>query len=97
MLVRTDLSIPQITVQSCHAAFEAATLAEYEEHPSIIVCGVKNLAKLEKEMARIQDLGLSFKPFYENDLDNQLTSICVAVPDEFRHEMRKLQLLRSYK
>lgn len=97
VVVRTDLSIPQIAVQSSHAAFEAASLASYKEHPSIIVCGVKNEDKLKQELSRVETLGLIHKPFYENDLDNQLTSFCVVVPDDQRHLMRKLQLLRSPK
>lgn len=97
VVVRTDLSIPQIAVQACHSAFEAYDMAKYEEHPSIILCGVKNEEKLRKELDVLTSLGLNCRPFYENDLDNQMTSFCVPVKDEDRHFMRRLQLLRSPK
>jgi hypothetical protein len=82
-------------VQSCHSAFEAASLYDGDEHPSVILCAVKNKEKLEAEWEKIQTLGFPCKEFYENDLNDELTSFCVIVPDESRPLMRKYQLLRS--
>lgn len=97
-MVRTDLSGPQIAVQSAHAAIEVArSFSEELEHPSvIIICGIDNEYKLQKQLEHYQSQGIQCKPFYEADLDNQLTSFATEpVFGETRRLFKHLQLLKQ--
>lgn len=96
-MVRTDLSGPQIAVQSAHAAIEVArSFSEELEHPSVIICGIDNKCKLQKQLEHYQSQGIQCKPFYEADLDNQLTSFATEpIFGETRRLFKHLQLLKQ--
>lgn len=98
VVCRKDLSGPQIAVQSAHSCIECARkFPDYlDDHPSLILCGVDNEPKLQKCLEHIQSLGVRCFPFYENDLDNQLTSFATEpVTGDTRKLFKKLQLIRG--
>lgn len=98
VVVRTDLSAPQIAVQSAHAAIEVARshLDSSLDHPSVILCGVDDEAKLQKQLDFYQNQGILCKPFYEADLDNQLTAFATEpIFGERRKLFKRLQLCKT--
>lgn len=76
ILTRTDLSLPQIAVQSCHAAIECTKKYPTAKHPSIVLCSVKNEDDLMRQAAHLTTSGIKIIEFREPDRDNELTSIC---------------------
>lgn len=77
VLVRKDLSLPQQTVQSCHAAIEATRLFITSEqiHPHLVICHVSDEESLTRETIRLEACGVKFASFYEPDLNNEMTAI----------------------
>jgi len=77
IFVRSDLSTPHQVVQSCHAAIEAARYLFPADlpHPHLVVCGIPNQRQLVQCLERLQKLGVSHRPFYEPDQDDELTAI----------------------
>ena len=76
ILIRKDLSLPQMIVQSCHAAIEIAKKYSTNVHPYVIVCDVKNELDLLTQCAYLSGKGIDFVEFREPDRNNELTSIC---------------------
>jgi hypothetical protein len=77
VFVRKDLSSQaQISVQAGHAILEAtrAYCAGEDEHPSIIIFGIKSEPKLRSLEERIRSQGVRLKPFYEPDIGHQMTA-----------------------
>ena len=97
MFVRRDLSIPQQVVQACHAAIEAAPLLSPEDdHPHLVVLGVKSELQLRNALARLTRHGIRCKPFYEDDLGNQLTSFATEpISGDSRQLFKSYQCLRD--
>lgn len=95
VFIRKDLSIPQQVVQSCHACYELArTTPLLAEHPSVIVLGINNEAKLQAVAQKLQTAGIEFREFREPDIGHQLTAIATApIAGEQRQFFRKYQLL----
>ena len=96
VFVRKDLSPSQRVVQSGHALIEAtkAFLAGEDEHPSVIVFGVKCEAKLQSLAERIQEQGVRIKRFFEPDIGDQMTAFATEpVVGDQREVFRKYQLL----
>lgn len=97
ILIRTDLTPEQQCVQSCHAAIETArhNIDKYLEHPSVIICSIKNEDKLSSMKEFLQSNNIGFREFREPDIGNQLTAIATEVlyGDQRKH-MRKFQLLK---
>jgi len=110
VIVRTDLSAPQIAVQSCHAVIEMMkshveneVLSSYmgcgtrhpKEHPSVIICGVKSLVKLENTIDKLYNEDICFHEFREPDIGNELTAIATPpIYGDERKFFRKYQLLK---
>jgi hypothetical protein len=84
-------------VQSSHAALELARwYKDFEVHPNVIVCGIKNKEKLTKLFIEYQKLGIKCEPFFENDLDDELTAFAtIPVYGKQRELFRKLQLIKE--
>jgi hypothetical protein len=96
-ITRKDLSIPQQAVQAGHAAIEAsrAYLSKDDEHPSLILCIVKNEAKLEKAARDLEQAGIRIQRFYEPDRGHELTAIATEpLTGEARQHLRKFQLMK---
>jgi hypothetical protein len=97
--VREDLSPPQQAVQSCHACIEATSafaLGNLADHPSVIICGVRDEQQLHKVRRYLIDSGIRHVHFYETDLDDELTALATEpVHGDRRRLFRKFQLLRT--
>lgn len=94
--VRRDLSKPQQVVQSVHAAIEASKRYHHSsnEHPSVIVLGVKSEKGLDNFVKYVQDQGFYYETFCEPDRNNELTSVAVfPVSEEQKKYFKKYQLL----
>ncbi len=63
-------------VQACHACLEAARafLPSDHEHPSLIVCGVRDEVRLGRWLDRLRAAGVGFRAFFEPDLGGRLTA-----------------------
>lgn len=96
--IRRDLSLPQQVVQSCHAAIEACKPYHQfppNDHPSVVVIGIKSEPMLEKFKEWVDMNSLPYKEFREPDRNNELTSIAVfPVAEDKKHIFRKFQLLK---
>lgn len=99
VFVRTDLSLPQISVQSCHACIEASkafNLEELDEHPSVIILDIKTEAKLNNVKNYLDSVGIKFVSFHEPDRDNELTSIATEpIFGDKRRYFKKYQLIKE--
>jgi hypothetical protein len=97
VFVRRDLSFPQQVVQACHAAIEAATLlSPGDDHPHLVVLGVKSELQLRNALRRLTQYGICCKPFYEDDLGNQLTSFATQpISGDSRQLFKNYQCLRD--
>lgn len=96
-ITRKDLSFPQQAVQAGHAAIEAARkyLKPDDEHPSLILCAMKNEAQLTNAADNLERQGIRIQRFYEPDIGNQLTAIATEpLSGEARKAMRKFQLIK---
>lgn len=98
VLVRKDLSLPQQTVQSCHAVIEATRLFVTSEqtHPHLVLCSIQDEEALKREAIRFEAYNIKFVPFYEPDLNNQLTAIATApIAGDDRRVCRRYNLLNQ--
>lgn len=96
-ITRKDLSTPQQAVQAGHAAIEAsrAFLGKDDEHPSLIICTMKNEDQLRRAADDLERQGIRLKRFYEPDIGNQLTAFSTEpLTGESRKAMRKFQLMK---
>lgn len=79
-----------------HAAIEAARLFNpTEEHPNLVLCGIPDEMRLVVEKRRVEQASLPCFPFYESDMDGELTAIAVGPLREEadRRLLRKHNLL----
>lgn len=96
ILTRKDLPLPQIAVQSCHAAIEAGKKYPTHHHPSVILCTVKNENDLMNQARYLENNGIEFIEFREPDRDNELTSICSEpIYGDDRKIFSKFQLFKG--
>lgn len=96
-VTRKDLSISQQAVQAAHAAIESsrAFLTKDDEHPSLILCTMKNEAQLRHAADNLERQGIRLKRFYEPAIGNQLTAFATEpLTGESRKAMRKFQLMK---
>ncbi|MBY0461149.1 MAG: hypothetical protein K2V38_27825 [Gemmataceae bacterium] len=77
VLVRRDLSAPQIAVQAAHAAIEAARrfLPTDHPHPHLVLCGVAHERALLAAADRLERAGVRFSLFREPDLNDAATAL----------------------
>ena len=98
VIVRRDLSPPVQAVQGIHAAIEATKAFNQPDHPYLVLCSVKNEQRLFCAMKKLQKNGIEFKPFFEPDLDNQLTAIATEpLQGDNRKILKEFQLLKGEK
>lgn len=96
-ITRKDLSGPQQAVQAGHAAIEAtrAYLGKDDEHPSLILCSMKNEDQLRRAADELERQGIRLKRFYEPDIGYKLTAFATEpLTGESRKAMRKFQLIK---
>lgn len=85
-------------VQAAHAAIEGSTLLSLEDndHPHLVVLGVKSEVQLHNALQRLSDYGISCKPFYESDLNGQLTSFATEpICGDTRQLFKNYQCLKT--
>jgi len=93
IIVRTNLSPSQITVQSCHAVWEAAKNERYGS-PSLVILGVENEFALNKAMKLLLINNIKFYIFRESYYNNSITAICTEpIKGEARKVLSNYQLL----
>lgn len=96
--VRRDLSHSQQAVQACHACIEVARslILPCDEHPHLVLCGIKSEQGLWAVLCRLQSLGIACRPFRDSDLGNELTALATEpVRADQRRHFRRYQCLRD--
>ena len=95
--MRRDLSPSQIAVQAAHAVYEAATLRNPDlDHPHFVLLGIRDLNQLQNALARIQSSGISVCPFYESDLNDELTAFATEpIFENQRHLFKKYNCIND--
>lgn len=96
VLVRRDLTPAQQAVQACHAVLEASKfLKSDEEHPHLVLCGVKTEAALFKAIEKLNEQGIKCQWFIEPDIGNQVTALATEpVYGDTRRVFRNYQILK---
>ncbi len=97
VLVRRDQSYGQIIVQTGHAILEATRhfLNATQEHPHVIICGIKSEVGLLQEQSKLTAIGIKTKMFYEPDIGNQATAFATEIiVGETRKYFKKYQLIK---
>lgn len=99
VFIRTDLSDPQIAVQSCHSIVEAThafDLGNLPTHPSIIILGVKDQNRLEQARLYLTQHQIQYVAFREPDIDWEMTALATGpIFGEKRKLFKKFELLRE--
>ena len=96
VLIRNDLSNAQRAVQACHAAIESSRkyLKDTDEHPSVILCSVKNESKILKYSDEFSKQGIDHVVFREPDIGNAATALASRpLVGKDRKAFAKFQLL----
>lgn len=95
IFVRTDLSSPQIVVQSVHAAIEASKhFPQPNSCPNVVILGVKNENELNVCQREIREKGINFTTFREPDINDEMTALATeVVSKEKKKHFRKYKLL----
>ena len=88
--VRKDLSNSQRAVQAGHALAEYMLNSSRWKNSILIYLGVRDLRHLEKLKRKLEYAEIEHYPFYEPDLDNQITALA---SDESSTIFDKLNLL----
>lgn len=84
-------------VQAAHAAIEAAhfLIPKDEEHPHLVVCGVKTEQELLAVQNRLSGLGINLKVFREPDRGGEATAICTEpIAEDQKKLLRRYQCLK---
>jgi hypothetical protein len=85
-------------VQACHASIEAARafLPSDHEHPSLVVCGVRDAFRLSRCLDRLSAAGVRCRAFHEPDLGGQLTALATEpISGPIRRLFRRYRLLQG--
>ena len=85
-------------MQACHACIEVARnlLSPSDEHPHLVLCGVRSEDSLSVIALRLNRLGIAFRSFHEPDLNDQLTAIATEpIPGDQRRHFRRYQCLST--
>jgi hypothetical protein len=98
LLVRVDLSIPQVVVQASHAAIEAARLflSTSAEHPHLVLCRMPSEQRLLASADFLVRINIRFSLFREPDRDGQATALATEpLHGEQRRLMNRFHCLQS--
>jgi hypothetical protein len=85
-------------VQAAHAAIEAARhfLTQHDNHPHLVLLGVADETELRRAATLISSIGIRISPFYEDDMDGQLTAVASEpVSGTARRPFRRYRLLQG--
>jgi hypothetical protein len=75
VIVRKDLNPSQRAVQAGHALAEYMLNSSRWKNSTLIYLGVRSLRQLENLKRRLEYEEIEHYPFYEPDLNNQMTAI----------------------
>ena len=64
------------------------------EHPSVIICGIKNEHTLKRQIEYLTSNKIKFSTFHEPDINFELTAICTEPLSHNREIMRRYQLIK---
>lgn len=96
VLVRKDLPFSQQAVQSCHACIESAIHFPCPNHPHLVLATVHDERALDRAAADLENYGLRFRVFREDDLGGEGTALATEpVRGPARLIFRKFQLLKG--
>lgn len=97
VFVRCDLSRPQQTVQSAHAAMELyRSFPSSIDHPHLVILGVPGEGDLWSVWGLLQNTCIPHVRWHEPDLDGSLTAIaCGPVRGKERRFFRTYPLLKG--
>ena len=69
-------------------------LTSCDEHPHLVLCGIKSESSLWTLLSRLERLGIAFRPFRDSDLGDQLTAVATEpVHGDLRRHFRRYQCL----
>jgi hypothetical protein len=96
VFVRQDLPPPQQAVQAMHAAMEATRQGlTWEDHPHLVLCGVRNLTRLLACSDHLTRCQIPFTVWREPARGNEITAIATGLlHGDARRPLRKYQLLK---
>lgn len=99
VLVRSDMAIEDILVQSTHAAYESGlAFKNHADRTTIIVLQVKDIYKLREAYNDLQSAGVQCTIYQEQTLGLGYTAIGTeALTAVQRHLLKKYQLLKVKK
>lgn len=95
-LVRQDLSPSQTVVQAGHSLIEATKNFEppQDEHPHLVVCGIRNEARLLRAADALDKAGIRYSLFREPDQNNEATALATEpICGERRSFFQRFHLL----
>ena len=99
VVTRQDLPIGYQAVQSGHALadfiLQHPQIAEHWHKTSnyLVFLSTHDEESLEKLIIKAQNRGIKYTPFYEPDVNNQLTSVAFEPSDETRKLVSNIPLL----
>ena len=88
----------QQAVQSAHAAIDfvikypTKSKSWHEESNYLVILSVKSKEQLESILVSLEDTDLSFAPFYEPDLNNQLTAVAIEPGEQSKKFCSRFRL-----
>lgn len=94
VFIREDLSIPQLIVQSSHAAWDAGSrFNKPHGTPHMVLIGVEDQDQLKRTAEYLERHGIEYEMFHEPDYDTGYTSIAtMPLRGEDRKPLRKYRL-----
>lgn len=102
VIVRRDLSPQQQVIQTTHAVVELLRIDDWNlfgqlvlwaaHHKTLVVFGVETELELMIWESLLHAKGVAYRPFYESDMNNQMTAIAVH-PDVDQTIFDGLELL----
>lgn len=92
IIVKSDLSPSQQSVQAIHAALEVTKKQKIPDNLHLVLCQEKDTDQLSILSIKLQEKGVEIYHFYEPDLNNELTAIASAISYD-RKPFKKLKLL----
>lgn len=97
VFIREDLSIPQLIVQSSHAAWEAGSrFNKPNGTPHMVLIGVKSQDHLRQTAEYLEQHGIEFEMFYEPDFGTGYTSIATKpLIGDARKALKKYKLFKG--
>lgn len=95
MFIREDLSIPQLIVQSSHAAWDAGSrFNKPHGTPHMVLIGVKSQEHLKQTADYLEQHGIEFEMFYEPDVEEYTAVASQPVSGETRKLFKHFRLFR---